>query len=83
MGYIEKNYQQKDLQSDYPSCFVYEGVEITGSKIIADKFNEYFTEIGPKLARSIDAANKVPFNSYLTTPCAASPISPTPIPVTS
>ena len=57
---------------DFPSCFVQEDVEITGSKIIADKFNEYFTEIGLKLARSIDAANKVPFNSYLTNPCAAS-----------
>ena len=63
---------KKTFKSDFPSCFVQEGVEITGSKIIADKFNEYFTEIGPKLARSIDAANKVPFNSYLTTPCAAS-----------
>ena len=46
--------------------------EITGAKTIADKFNEYFTEIRPKLARSIDTANKKPFNSYLTAPCAAS-----------
>ena len=28
------------------SCFVRDGVEITGAKIIADKFDEYFTEIG-------------------------------------
>ena len=39
---------------------------------MADKFNEYFTEIGPKLAKSINTANKAPFNSYLTTPCPAS-----------
>ena len=39
MGYIERNH--------FPSCFVQEGVEITGFKIIADKFNEYFTEIDP------------------------------------
>ena len=39
---------------------------------IADKFNEYFTEIGPKLARSIDIANRNPFNFYLTAPCASS-----------
>ena len=63
---------KKTFKSDFPWCFAQEGVEITGFKIIADKFNEYFTEIGPKLARSIDAANKVPFNSYLTKPCAAS-----------
>ena len=76
---------KKTFKSDFPSCFVQEGVEITGSKIINDKFNEYFTEIGPKLARSIDAANKVPFNSYLTTPPSAQPhlISPTQIPMTS
>ena len=69
---LKKIINKKTFKSDFPSCFVQEGVKITGSKIIADKFNEYFTEIGPKLARSIDAANKIPFNSYLTTPCAAS-----------
>ena len=65
---LKEMINKKTFKSDLPSCFV----EITGSKIIPDKFNEYFTEIGPKLARPIDAANKVPFNSYLTTPCAAS-----------
>ena len=39
--------------------------------MIAGKFNEYFTEIVPNLARSIEAANKIPFNSYPTNPCAA------------
>ena len=52
------------FKSDFPSCFVQEGAEITGTKIITDKFDEYFTEIGPKLTRSIDVANKVPFNSW-------------------
>ena len=33
-----------------------------GAKNIADKFNEYFTEIGPSLAREIDVSNKSPFN---------------------
>ena len=60
------------FKSDLPSSFVHEGVEIIGLKNVADKFNEYFTEIGPKLAKSIDTANKAPFNHYLTTPCAAS-----------
>ena len=62
---------KKAFKSDFPSCFVHEGIEITGTKNIADKFNEYFTEIGPKLAKSINTANKAPFNSYLTTPCPA------------
>ena len=49
-----------------------EGVEITGTKNIADKFNEYFTEIGSKLAKSINRDSKAQFNCYLTTPCGAS-----------
>ena len=57
---------------DFSSSFVHEGVEITGTKNIADKFSDYFTEIGPKLAKSIDTANKAQFDSYLTPPCAAS-----------
>ena len=70
MGYIKRTKKnKKNLKSDFLSCFVYEGVEITGTKNIADKFNEYFTEIGPKLAKSINTANKAPFNSYLITPC--------------
>ena len=60
------------FKSDFPSKFLHDGVEITGSENIADKFNEYFTDIGPKLVRSIDTVNKAPFDSYLTTPCAAS-----------
>ena len=63
---------KKTFKSDLPSSFVHEGVEVMGLKNVADKFNEYFTEIGPKLAKSIDTANKAPFNLYLTTPCAAS-----------
>ena len=63
---------KKTFKSDFPSCFVHEGVEITGTKIIADKFNECFTEIEPKLTKSINTANKAPFNSYLTTLCPAS-----------
>ena len=73
MGYKKKEIiNKKTFKSDLPSIFVHEGVEITGTKNIADKFNEYFTEIGPKLAKSINTSNKAQFNSYLTTPCAAS-----------
>ena len=63
---------KKTFKSDFPSCFVHEGVEITGTKNTADKFNEYFTEIGHNLAKSINTANKAPFNSYLATPYPAS-----------
>ena len=60
------------FKSDLSSCFVHEGAKITDPKNITDKFSEYFTEIAPKLTKSIDTANKPPIDHYLTTPCAAS-----------
>ena len=48
------------------------GKMCVGLKNIADKFNEYFTEIGPSLASEIDVSNKSPFNTYLTSPCTSS-----------
>ena len=42
-----------------------------GAKNIADKINEYFTEIGPSLANEIDVSNKSPFNTHLTSPCTS------------
>ena len=63
---------KKTFKSDLPSRFIHEGIEVIGPKNVADKFNEYFTEIGPKLAKPIDTANKAPFNHYLKTPCVAS-----------
>ena len=39
---------KKTFKSDLPSSFVHEGVEMICPKNVADKFNDYFTEIGPK-----------------------------------
>ena len=47
-------------------------IEEFGSKTIADKFNEYFTKIGPELASSINPSHKIPFNDYLKPPCQLS-----------
>ena len=69
---LKESINKKTFKWDFPPCFVHDGVEIIGTKTIADKFNEYLTEIGPKLARSIDIANKNAFNCYLTARWAAS-----------
>ena len=37
---------------------------------MANKLNEYFTNIGPDLASSVNTSNKAPFDSYLNTPCS-------------
>ena len=60
---------KKTFQSDFPSCFVHEGVEITGTKDIADKFNEYFTEIRPIFVFSkISTIEMAPFVKILLLP---------------
>ena len=62
----------KKSKSDFPPYFVEHGNKISDSKTIADKFNEYFTKIGPELASSIDTSHKIPFNDYLKSPCQLS-----------
>ena len=37
--------------------------------LIANTFNEYFTQIGPHLAGNIYVANKISYLSYLCNPC--------------
>ena len=62
----------KNSKSDFPPYFTDLGIKISGSKTIADKFNEYFTKIGPELARSIDTSHKISFDNYLKSPCQLS-----------
>ena len=62
----------KKSKSDFPLHFVEHDDEISGSKTIIGKFNEYFTKIGPELASSIDTSHKIPFNDYLKSPCQLS-----------
>ena len=57
---------------EFPTYFLNNGKYVCGAKNIADKFNEYFTEIGPSLASEIDVSNKSPFNTHLTSPCTSS-----------
>ena len=59
-------------KSESPSYFLNNDEIISGNTNIANKFNEYFTKIGPELARKIDTKNKLPYTTYLTKPCASS-----------
>ena len=63
---------KKKSKVEFPTYFLNNGKYVCGVKNIADKFNEYFTEIGPSLASEIDVSNKSPFNTYLTSPCTSS-----------
>ena len=52
---------KKKSKVEFPTFFLNNGKYVYGAKNIADKFNEYFTEIGPSLASEIDVSNKSPF----------------------
>ena len=75
-GDIRKNWDtlkdilnKKKRKSKFPAYFLCKNKHVSGAQNIANKFNEYFTNIGPDLASSIDTSNKAPFDSYLNTPC--------------
>ena len=50
--------------------FLGENQHTSAAQNIVNKFNEYFTNIRPDLARSINTSNKAPFDSYLDTSCS-------------
>ena len=51
---------KKKSKEEFPTYFLNNGKYACDAKNIADKFNEYFTEIGPSLASEIDVSNKSP-----------------------
>ena len=53
----------KQSKSDFSPYFVENGDKISGSKTIADKFNEYFTKIGLEFASLIDTSHKIPIEN--------------------
>ena len=59
---------KKKSKSEFPPHFSEGDTKVIGAKNIAEKFNEYFTGIGPNLANVIDVSNKSPFETYLRAP---------------
>ena len=59
---------KKKSKSEFPPHFSEGDTKVIGAKNIAEKFNEYFTGIGPNLANEIDVSNKSPFETYLRAP---------------
>ena len=50
----------------FPEYFMEDGSQITDKLEVANKFNAYFTQIGPKLANSITTPKNQSFRNYLT-----------------
>ena len=60
--------RKKDT-NDIPETFISNGKILSGSYEIAEGFNNFFAEIGPKLAKNIPKSKKH-FSEYLSDPCA-------------
>ena len=58
--------KEKIQQQNFPQKICIGNKEITDLKTIAEKFNKFFTEIGPNLVKDIDPSS-VTFDNYLKT----------------
>ena len=53
-------------KKEFPKSFMYNEKEITNPQEIADKFNDFFTNVGPNLSNKIPTHPTKTFRSYLT-----------------
>ena len=58
--------KNKTISSIYPEFFILDNTKLSDKKDIANKFNEYFINIGPDLAEKIEVNNAKQFEEYLT-----------------
>ena len=56
----------KTHKDDFPKFFTVNGTAVSSHEEIAEHFNKFFTEIGPRLAGQLNSSNLPPFQSYLT-----------------
>ena len=54
---------KEEMKQNFPKNICIRNKEITDLKTIAEKFNKFFTEIGPNLAKDIDPSS-VTFDNY-------------------
>ena len=55
---IKDLFQQSKVKRDFPNHFLINGEDITDANNMANKFCEYFTNIGPSLAKNINMPKK-------------------------
>ena len=58
--------QQSRVKRDFPNHFLINGEEITDANNIANTFCEYFTNIGPSLAKNINMPKNIKVEDFLT-----------------
>ena len=56
--------KKKYSHENFPKKLVINNKDITNVDLIAENFNKYFSDIGPKLAKNIESSSK-DFRSYI------------------
>jgi hypothetical protein len=64
-GMINTLLNKKQSKSMFPDYFLVDGKHITNKNTIASLFNQYYTQIGPKLADTIRIPDNISFDIYL------------------
>jgi hypothetical protein len=65
---ISEVLNKKPLKKEFPNLFNINNEQVFDKRIIADKFNEFFVNIGPNLASKISANPTKSFKNYLRNP---------------
>ena len=64
-GIIREILNKTKQSTEFPNSFLVNDKLITDKRSIADQFNKYFTDIGPKLASEISVGKKDKFKDFL------------------
>ena len=57
---------RKKVKSTFPDYFLVKNHKVTNKQHLANEFNNFFTEIGPKLSEQIQSPDNLNFKSFLT-----------------
>ena len=63
--FINEIINKDSTKKDFPESFMINGVCIMDQRKIANEFNKYFVQIGPRLAESININTQKSFKDYL------------------
>jgi uncharacterized protein YifN (PemK superfamily) len=66
---IKSILNKDNTKKDFPEKFLINGTYTSDAQVIVNKFNEYFTNIGSELYRTIAVPQNKSFENYLQSPC--------------
>ena len=56
---------RKKVKREFPEYFIIKNNHVSNKQVIADEFNDFFTNIGPKLSKDIKSNSNLTYKSFL------------------